>query len=117
MFPAAEPPADELGAAGCFDSRLMLFPFPGAMTLDPPPPHPSNPFQADLRSLDDAGSGVEEWWMAAPRPAGLALCMPVRNPIKCETSTPASPQSLRLSRLHTGALHTATHEDLRDAHK
>ena len=71
----------EGSAAGCFDSRLMLFPFPGAMTLDPPPPHPSNPFQADLRSSDDAGSGVEEWWMAAPRPAGLALCMPVRNPM------------------------------------
>ncbi|XP_055402771.1 liprin-alpha-1-like isoform X2 [Bubalus kerabau] len=39
-----------------------------------------------------------------------------KTAIKCETSTPASPQSLQLSRLHTGALHTATHEDLRDAH-
>ena len=37
--------------------------------------------------------------------------------IKCETSTLAWPRSLRLGRLHTGALHTATHEDLRDAHK
>ena len=55
---------------------------------------------------------------------GIAVLFPgdsaVLDPeglVKCETSTPASPQSLRLSRLHTGALHTATHEDLRDAHK
>ncbi|XP_070223017.1 liprin-alpha-1-like [Bos mutus] len=39
-----------------------------------------------------------------------------KTTIKCETSTPALPLSLRLGRLHTGALHTATHEDLRDAH-
>ncbi|XP_070635375.1 liprin-alpha-1-like isoform X1 [Bos indicus] len=40
-----------------------------------------------------------------------------KTTIKCETSTPALPLSLRLGRLHTGALRTATHEDLRDAHK
>ena len=40
-----------------------------------------------------------------------------KTTIKCETSTPALPLSLRLGHLHTGALHTATHEDLRDAHK
>ncbi|XP_059737452.1 liprin-alpha-1-like isoform X2 [Bos taurus] len=39
-----------------------------------------------------------------------------KTTIKCETSTPALPLSLRLGRLHTGALRTATHEDLRDAH-
>ncbi|XP_059006552.1 liprin-alpha-1 isoform X3 [Mustela lutreola] len=34
--------------------------------------------------------------------------------IKCETSPPSSPRSLRLDRLHKGALHTASHEDIRD---
>ncbi|XP_061253748.1 liprin-alpha-1-like isoform X7 [Bos javanicus] len=39
-----------------------------------------------------------------------------KTSIKCETSTLAWPRSLQLGRLHTGALRTATHEDLRDAH-
>ncbi|MXQ99514.1 hypothetical protein E5288_WYG000941 [Bos mutus] len=39
-----------------------------------------------------------------------------KTAIKCETSTPTSPRSLWLDRLHTGALCTATHEDIRDAH-
>ncbi|XP_024837808.1 liprin-alpha-1-like isoform X1 [Bos taurus] len=39
-----------------------------------------------------------------------------KTAIKCETSTLAWPRSLRLGRLRTGALRTATHEDLRDAH-
>ncbi|XDB65342.1 hypothetical protein AB1E18_018631 [Capra hircus] len=39
-----------------------------------------------------------------------------KTAIKCETSTPASPWSLRLDRLHTGSLCTATHRDIRDTH-
>ncbi|XP_070635404.1 liprin-alpha-1-like isoform X3 [Bos indicus] len=39
-----------------------------------------------------------------------------KTAIKCETSTLAWPRSLRLGRLRTGALRTATHEDLGDAH-
>ncbi|XP_055264959.1 liprin-alpha-1-like isoform X1 [Moschus berezovskii] len=35
--------------------------------------------------------------------------------IEGTTSTPASPQSLQLDRLHPGALHTASHEAIRDA--
>lgn len=40
-----------------------------------------------------------------------------KTTIRCETSPPSSPRSLRLDRLHTGALHTASHEDIRDARK
>ncbi|XP_063085129.1 liprin-alpha-1-like [Cavia porcellus] len=36
-----------------------------------------------------------------------------KTTIKCETS-PCSPKSLRLGRLHMGALHTVSHEDVRD---
>ncbi|XP_070635370.1 liprin-alpha-1-like isoform X2 [Bos indicus] len=54
----------------------------------------------------------------------LELCLPAireeveddKTSIKCETSTLAWPRSLQLGHLHTGALRTATHEDLRDAH-
>ncbi|XP_014393621.1 PREDICTED: liprin-alpha-1 isoform X2 [Myotis brandtii] len=37
-----------------------------------------------------------------------------KTTIKCETSPPPSPRSLRLDRLHKGALHTVSHEDIRD---
>ncbi|XP_043783922.1 liprin-alpha-1-like [Cervus elaphus] len=38
-----------------------------------------------------------------------------KNTIKCETSSPASPESLRLEQLHTGTLRAASPEDIRDA--
>uniref|UniRef100_A0A8D0H4X3 PTPRF interacting protein alpha 1 n=1 Tax=Sphenodon punctatus TaxID=8508 RepID=A0A8D0H4X3_SPHPU len=37
-----------------------------------------------------------------------------KTTIKCETSPPSSPRSLRLDRVHKGALHTMSHEDIRD---
>ncbi|XP_066238160.1 liprin-alpha-1 isoform X10 [Saccopteryx leptura] len=37
-----------------------------------------------------------------------------KTTIKCETSPPPSPRSLRMDRLHKGALHTVSHEDIRD---
>nr|XP_011719517.1 liprin-alpha-1 isoform X15 [Macaca nemestrina] len=37
-----------------------------------------------------------------------------KTTIKCETSPPSSPRALRLDRLPTGALHTVSHEDIRD---
>ncbi|XP_073397854.1 liprin-alpha-1 isoform X3 [Dendrobates tinctorius] len=37
-----------------------------------------------------------------------------KTTIRCETSPPASPRSLRLSSAHKGALHTMSHEDIRD---
>ncbi|XP_051476699.1 liprin-alpha-1 isoform X11 [Apus apus] len=37
-----------------------------------------------------------------------------KTTIKCETSPPPSPRSLRLDRVQKGALHTVSHEDIRD---
>nr|XP_006131108.1 liprin-alpha-1 isoform X1 [Pelodiscus sinensis] len=37
-----------------------------------------------------------------------------KTTIKCETSPPSSPRSLHLDRIHKGALHTVSHEDIRD---
>ncbi|XP_031244894.1 liprin-alpha-1 isoform X9 [Mastomys coucha] len=37
-----------------------------------------------------------------------------KTTIKCETSPPSSPRPLRLDRMHKGALHTVSHEDIRD---
>ncbi|XP_055401408.1 liprin-alpha-1-like [Bubalus kerabau] len=62
------------------------------------------------------GNHCERMTLELPLPALREEVGDDKTAIKCETSTPASPQSLQLSRLHTGALHTATHEDLRDAH-
>ncbi|XP_070086073.1 liprin-alpha-1 isoform X10 [Equus caballus] len=47
-------------------------------------------------------------------PASLEEVRDDKTIIKCETSPPPSPRSLRLDRLHKGALHTVGHEDLRD---
>ncbi|XP_070085820.1 liprin-alpha-1-like isoform X8 [Equus caballus] len=47
-------------------------------------------------------------------PASLEEVRDDKTTIKCETSPPPSPRSLRLDRLHKGALHTVGHEDLRD---
>ncbi|KAJ7396518.1 Liprin-alpha-3 [Pitangus sulphuratus] len=40
-----------------------------------------------------------------------------KTTIKCETSPPSSPRSLRLDRVQKGALHTVSHEDIRDIRK
>ncbi|XP_043308802.1 liprin-alpha-1-like [Cervus canadensis] len=40
-----------------------------------------------------------------------------KNTIKCETSSPASPESLRLEQVQTGALCAASPEDVRDTRK
>ncbi|NXF51703.1 LIPA1 protein, partial [Oceanites oceanicus] len=37
-----------------------------------------------------------------------------KTTIRCETSPPSSPRSLRLDRVQKGALHTVSHEDIRD---
>ncbi|NXY85970.1 LIPA1 protein, partial [Alcedo cyanopectus] len=37
-----------------------------------------------------------------------------KTTIKCETSPPSSPRSVRLDRVQKGALHTVSHEDIRD---
>ncbi|XP_010145835.1 PREDICTED: liprin-alpha-1, partial [Eurypyga helias] len=37
-----------------------------------------------------------------------------KTTIKCETSPPSSPRSLRLDRVQKGSLHTVSHEDIRD---
>ncbi|XP_056383682.1 LOW QUALITY PROTEIN: liprin-alpha-1 [Hyla sarda] len=37
-----------------------------------------------------------------------------KTTIRCETSPPSSPRSLRLGSVHKGALHTMSHEDIRD---
>ncbi|XP_070085924.1 liprin-alpha-1-like [Equus caballus] len=47
-------------------------------------------------------------------PASLEEVRDDKTTIKCETSPPPSPRSLRLDRLLKGALHTVGHEDLRD---
>lgn len=40
-----------------------------------------------------------------------------KTAIQCEASSPASPRSLRLDRLHTGVLCAASPKDVRDARK
>ncbi|XP_056657141.1 liprin-alpha-1 isoform X3 [Monodelphis domestica] len=88
------------------------------------PPHPSS----CLSGSSPPGSGRSTPRRHPHSPArevdrlGIMTLLPAsreevrddKTTIKCETSPPSSPRSLRLDRLHKGALHTVSHEDIRD---
>ncbi|KAM5318520.1 liprin-alpha-1 isoform 1-T1 [Glossophaga mutica] len=88
------------------------------------PPHPA----ASLAGASPPSSGRSTPHRVPRSPArevdrlGVMTLLPTsqeevrddKTTIKCETSPPPSPRSLRLDRLHKGALHTVSHEDIRD---
>ncbi|XP_063083760.1 liprin-alpha-1 isoform X6 [Cavia porcellus] len=88
------------------------------------PPYPAS----SLAGSSPPGSGRSTPRMVPHSPArevdrlGVMTLLPPsreevrddKTTIKCETSPPSSPKSLRLDRLHKGALHTVSHEDIRD---
>ncbi|XP_068116507.1 liprin-alpha-1 isoform X2 [Hyperolius riggenbachi] len=87
--PARE--VDRLGVMTLPSSSESDNPSNTPLTSTPSCPDPSNPSQPPgTDSRDD------------------------KTTIRCETSPPSSPRSLRFSSLHKGALHTMSHEDIRD---
>nr|XP_028584345.1 liprin-alpha-1 isoform X4 [Podarcis muralis] len=90
----------------------------------PPPPFPGG----SLSGSSPPGSGRSTPRRMPHSPArevdrlGIMTLSPVsreevrddKATIKCETSPPSSPRSLHLDRTYKGALHTVSHEDLRD---
>ncbi|XP_044537268.1 liprin-alpha-1 isoform X2 [Gracilinanus agilis] len=97
---------------GRFRSLSSLPPHPGSCLAGSSPPgsgrstprrHPHSP----AREVDRLG-------IMTLLPASREEVRDDKTTIKCETSPPSSPRSLRLDRLHKGALHTVSHEDIRD---
>uniref|UniRef100_A0A8C1ITU3 PTPRF interacting protein alpha 1 n=1 Tax=Cyprinus carpio TaxID=7962 RepID=A0A8C1ITU3_CYPCA len=68
---------------------------------------PRRPSHSPSREMDRMGVMT----LVTVCPAGRSCAQDDKATIRCETSPPSTPSS---TRLHKGALHTASHEDIRD---
>ncbi|XP_040321985.1 liprin-alpha-1 isoform X1 [Herpailurus yagouaroundi] len=115
--------------SGSFDSPGRLrpagpgAPHPASPLAGPSPPHsgrstPRRGPHSPAREVDRLGVMTLPSDLRKRRrklPASREEVRDDKATIKCETSPPSSPRSLRLDRLHQGVLHAASHEDIRDA--
>ncbi|KAM6157671.1 liprin-alpha-1 [Rhynchocyon petersi] len=97
---------------GRFRSMSSIPPYPASSLAGSSPPGsgrstPRRIPQSPAREVDRLG-------VMTLLPASREEVRDDKTTIKCETSPPSSPRSLRLDRLHKGALHTVSHEDIRD---
>ncbi|XP_023593881.1 liprin-alpha-1 [Trichechus manatus latirostris] len=95
-----------------FRSMSSIPPYPASSLAGSSPPGsgrstPRRIPQSPAREVDRLG-------IVTLLPASREEVRDDKTMIKCETSPPSSPRSLRLDRLHKGALHTVSHEDIRD---
>ncbi|XP_044115938.1 liprin-alpha-1 isoform X5 [Neovison vison] len=111
-----------LDSPGRFRSGGAAPPHPTSTLTGPSPPHsgrstPRRGPHSPAREVDRLGVMTLPSDLRKHRrklPASREEVRDDKATIKCETSPPSSPRSLRLGRLHKGALHTASHEDIRD---
>ncbi|XP_006893287.1 PREDICTED: liprin-alpha-1 isoform X2 [Elephantulus edwardii] len=97
---------------GRFRSVSSIPPYPASSLAGSSPPGsgrstPRRIPQSPAREVDRLG-------IMTLLPASREEVRDDKTTIKCETSPPSSPRSLRLDRLHKGALYTVSHEDIRD---
>ncbi|XP_077913778.1 liprin-alpha-1 isoform X9 [Halichoerus grypus] len=111
-----------LDSPGRFRSVGTAPPHPTSTLTGPSPPHsgrstPRRGPHSPAREVDRLGVMTLPSDLRKHRrklPASREEVRDDKATIKCETSPPSSPRSLRLDRLHKGALHTVSHEDIRD---
>ncbi|XP_032735618.1 liprin-alpha-1 isoform X5 [Lontra canadensis] len=111
-----------LDSPGRFWSGGAAPPHPTSTLTGPSPPHsgrstPRRGPHSPAREVDRLGVMTLPSDLRKHRrklPASREEVRDDKATIKCETSPPSSPRTLRLDRLHKGALHTASHEDIRD---
>ncbi|XP_070344468.1 liprin-alpha-1 isoform X11 [Equus asinus] len=107
---------------GRFRSMSSIPPYPASSLAGSSPPNsgrstPRRIPHSPAREVDRLGIMTLPSDLRKHRrklPASLEEVRDDKTTIKCETSPPPSPRSLRLDRLHKGALHTVSHEDIRD---
>ncbi|XP_060014267.1 liprin-alpha-1 isoform X7 [Lagenorhynchus albirostris] len=104
-----------LDSLGRFRSVSSIPPYPASSRASSSPPSSGRP--TPRRAPHSPAREVDRLGVMTLLPASRDEVRDDKTTIKCETSPPSSPRSLRLDRLHTGALHTASHEDIRDARK
>ncbi|XP_035885720.1 liprin-alpha-1 isoform X3 [Phyllostomus discolor] len=101
-----------LDSLGRFRSLSSIPPYPAASLAGSSPPNsgrstPHRVPRSPAREVDRLG-------VMTLMPASQEEVRDDKTTIKCETSPPPSPRSLRADRLHKGAPHTVSHEDVRD---
>ncbi|XP_044115941.1 liprin-alpha-1 isoform X7 [Neovison vison] len=101
-----------LDSPGRFRSGGAAPPHPTSTLTGPSPPHSGR--STPRRGPHSPAREVDRLGVMTLLPASREEVRDDKATIKCETSPPSSPRSLRLGRLHKGALHTASHEDIRD---
>ncbi|XP_070638875.1 liprin-alpha-1 isoform X2 [Bos indicus] len=98
---------------GRFRSMSSIPPYPASSLAGSSPP--SSGRSTPRRMPHSPAREVDRLGIMTLLPASREEVRDDKTTIKCETSPPASPRSLRLDRLHPGPLHAASHEDIRDA--
>ncbi|XP_077913777.1 liprin-alpha-1 isoform X8 [Halichoerus grypus] len=101
-----------LDSPGRFRSVGTAPPHPTSTLTGPSPPHSGR--STPRRGPHSPAREVDRLGVMTLLPASREEVRDDKATIKCETSPPSSPRSLRLDRLHKGALHTVSHEDIRD---
>ncbi|XP_043780163.1 liprin-alpha-1 isoform X6 [Cervus elaphus] len=102
-----------LDSLGRFRSMSSIPPYPASSLAGSSPP--SSGRSTPRRMPHSPAREVDRLGIMTLLPASREEVRDDKTTIKCETSPPASPRSLRLDRLHPGALHAVSHEDVRDA--
>ncbi|GAB1301949.1 Ppfia1 protein [Apodemus speciosus] len=102
---------------GRFRSMSSIPPYPASSLAGSSPPGsgrstPRRGPHSPAREVDRLGVMTLEHRRQLP--ASREEVRDDKTTIKCETSPPSSPRPLRLDRMHKGALHTVSHEDIRD---
>ncbi|XP_035885725.1 liprin-alpha-1 isoform X8 [Phyllostomus discolor] len=111
-----------LDSLGRFRSLSSIPPYPAASLAGSSPPNsgrstPHRVPRSPAREVDRLGVMTLPSDLRKHRrkmPASQEEVRDDKTTIKCETSPPPSPRSLRADRLHKGAPHTVSHEDVRD---
>ncbi|XP_072495515.1 liprin-alpha-1 isoform X4 [Notamacropus eugenii] len=97
---------------GRFRSLSSLPPHPGSCIAGSSPPGSGR--STPRRLPHSPAREVDRLGIMTLLPASREEVRDDKTTIKCETSPPSSPRPLRLDRVHKGALHTVSHEDIRD---
>ncbi|XP_004393851.1 PREDICTED: liprin-alpha-1 isoform X2 [Odobenus rosmarus divergens] len=101
-----------LDSPGRFRSVGTAPPHPTSTLAGPSPPHSGR--STPRRGPHSPAREVDRLGVMTLLPASREEVRDDKATIKCETSPPSSPRPLRLDRLHKGAPHTVSHEDVRD---
>ncbi|XP_076703870.1 liprin-alpha-1 isoform X6 [Callospermophilus lateralis] len=97
---------------GRFRSMSSIPPYPASSLTGSSPPGSGR--STPRRVPHSPAREVDRLGVMTLLPASREEVRDDKATIKCETSPPSSPRSLRLDRLHRGALHAASQEDVRD---